>query len=182
MSAADGVPPATPGAYSYPGYAPHAAHGAGAEGAVGGLGVAGAARLVRLAPRGIARRLGSSGNRLALAALCSLGAAWIHEHHDPGALCPLRRLTGVPCPLCGSTTVFMEAGAGHWTAALAANPLTVLAFFAFLAAPLALVDPVASWAAQPARRRNLALGVLLALSWVWQLHRFGFVLGGTRLS
>jgi hypothetical protein len=139
-------------------------------------------RLVRLAPRRTSQRVRTSANRLALATVCSLGAAWIHEHHDPGALCPLRRLTGVPCPLCGSTTVFMEAGAGHWTQALAANPMTVLAFLVFLAAPLALIDPVASWASLPARPRNIGLGVVLALSWVWELHRFGFVLGGTRFS
>ena len=141
-----------------------------------------ASRFVRLTPRNIPQRLRTSGGRLALAAVCSVGAAWVHENHDPGALCPLRRLTGIPCPLCGSTTVFMEAGAGHWTAALTANPLTVLVFIVFLAAPLALIDPVASWAALPARRRNILLGVVLALSWVWQLHRFGFVLGGTRFS
>jgi hypothetical protein len=139
-------------------------------------------RLVRLAPRGVPERVLASGGRLSLAAVCSLGAAWIHEHHDPGALCPLRRLTGIPCPMCGSTTVFMEAWAGHWTAALTANPLTVLAFAVFLAAPLTLIDPVASWANLPVRRRNTVLGVLLALAWVWQLHRFGFVLGGTRLE
>jgi hypothetical protein len=138
--------------------------------------------LVRLAPRRVPERLRSSAGRLGLATVCSLGAAWIHENHDPGALCPLRRLTGVPCPLCGSTTVFMEAGAGHWTAALTANPFTVLAFLVFLAAPLAMVDPVQSWANLPARRRFTLLGVVLALSWVWQLHRFGFVLGGTRLA
>ena len=140
------------------------------------------ARLVRLAPRRMPLRVRSSANRLALAAVCSLGAAWIHEHHDPGALCPLRRLTGVPCPMCGSTTLFMEAGAGHWTEALTANPMTLLAFFAFLASPLLLIDPVASWVGLPARRRNIGLGVVLALSWIWQLHRFGFVLGGTRFS
>ena len=139
-------------------------------------------RLVRLAPRRWPGRARTSAGRLALAAVCSLGAAWIHEHHDPGALCPLRRLTGVPCPMCGSTTVFMEAGAGHWTEALTANPLTVLAFLVFLASPLLLIDPIASWVRLPTRRRNIGLGVLLALSWVWQLHRFGFVLGGTRFS
>jgi len=163
MSAADGASPASAG---YAAAEPSPA----------------AARLVRLAPLGMPHRLRTSGGRLALAAVCSLGAAWVHEHHDPGALCPLRRLTGIPCPMCGSTTVFMEAGAGHWTAALTANPLTVLAFAVFLAAPLALIDPVASWAGLPARRRNLVLGVVLALSWAWQLHRFGFVLGGTRFA
>jgi len=190
MSAADGASPAAPDAYaapsyaaypthpSYPGYAAYDAQGAEAAGTS-------STRwnpLVRLAPRQLSQRMRSSVNRLALATVCSLGAAWIHEHHDPGALCPLRRLTGAPCPLCGSTTVFMGAGAGHWTQALTANPLTVLAFFAFLAAPLALIDPVSSWANLPARRRNIALGVVLALSWVWQLHRFGFILGGTRFS
>jgi hypothetical protein len=145
-------------------------------------GVPAPGRLVRLEPRRVSERLRVSGGRLGLAAVCSLGAAWVHEHHDPGALCPLRRLTGVPCPLCGSTTVFMDAGAGHWTAALTANPLTVLAFAVFLGAPLALIDPVASWANLPARRRNTALAAVLALSWIWQLHRFGFVFGGTRLE
>jgi hypothetical protein len=132
------------------------------------------------APRRVSRRLLSSVDRLALAGVCSVAAAWVHGHHDPGALCPLRRLTGVPCPMCGSTTVFMEAGAGHWGAALTANPFTVLAFLVFLGAPLARIDPVSSWVRMPATRRNVLLGVVLALSWTWQLHRFGFLLGGTR--
>lgn len=135
---------------------------------------------VRLAPRRVSRRLLSSFDRLALASVCSLGAAWVHENHDPGALCPLRRLTGVPCPLCGSTTVFMEAGAGHWTAALSANPFTVVAFLVFLAAPIAMIDPAQSWVALSMRRRNLLLGLVLGLSWLWQLHRFGFLLGSIR--
>ena len=143
-------------------------------------GVPAAAWPVRPAPRRAARRVLTSFDRLALATVCSLGAAWVHEHHDPGALCPLRRLTGIPCPLCGSTTVFMEAGAGHWTAALSANPFTVVAFFVFLAVPIARIDPAQSWIALPARRRNVLLGVVLGLSWLWQLHRFGFLLGSTR--
>jgi hypothetical protein len=131
----------------------------------------------REAPRSPARRLLASFDRLALAGVCSVGAAWVHEHHDPGALCPLRRLTGLPCPMCGSTTVFMEAGAGHWGAALTANPFTVLSFLAFLAVPLARIDPVTVWARMPARPRFALLGVVLALSWLWQLHRFGFLPG-----
>jgi hypothetical protein len=140
----------------------------------------GPAWLVYQAPRRASRRLLGSVDRLALAGVCSVAAAWVHGHHDPGALCPLRRLTGIPCPMCGSTTVFMEAGAGHWGSALTANPFTVLAFLVFLGAPLARIDPVASWARMPATRRNVLLGVVLALSWLWQLHRFGFLLGGTR--
>ena len=134
-----------------------------------------APRWVRLPPRRPVLRARSSAERLALTAVCSLGAAWVHENHDPGALCPLRRMTGIPCPLCGSTTVFMEAGAGHWYAALTANPFTVLGALLFLAAPLAGVDPIQSWAALPRAWRLGPLGVVLALSWLWQLHRFGFL-------
>ncbi|MBS2961726.1 DUF2752 domain-containing protein [Actinocrinis puniceicyclus] len=113
--------------------------------------------------------------RLGLVALASVAAAWVHQNHDPGALCPLRRLTGVPCPFCGSTTVFMEAGAGHWGGALAANPLTVAAAVLFLAAPLTTVDPMAALARTPVWLRWTAGALMVAGSWLWQLRRFGFV-------
>lgn len=116
-----------------------------------------------------------SGARLAATAAASVAAAWVHQNHDPGALCPLRRLTGVPCPLCGSTTVFMEAGAGHWGAALLANPLTVVAALVFLAAPLLALDPVVRIAGLPERVRWAGFAVLLAGSWLWQLHRYAFL-------
>jgi len=61
------------------------------------------------------------------AGVLALALAELHATDDPGVLCPLRRLTGVPCPVCGSTTVFMELGAGHPGAAIAANPVTATA-------------------------------------------------------
>lgn len=123
---------------------------------------------VRRSPRTSALRLG-------VVAVASIAAAWMHQNHDPGALCPLRRVTGVPCPFCGSTTVFMEAGAGHWGAALTANPVTVLAALIFLAAPLLAIDPVATLSRLPSRLLWIGGGLLLAGSWLWQLHRFGFL-------
>jgi len=123
---------------------------------------------VRRSPRTSALRFGA-------AASASVAAAWVHQNHDPGALCPLRRVTGVPCPFCGSTTVFMEAGAGHWGAALTANPVTVVAALVFLAAPLLALDPVATLSRLPSRLLWIGGGLLLAGSWLWQLHRFGFL-------
>lgn len=123
----------------------------------------------------VARDPWESALRLGVVGLSSVAAAWVHEGHDPGALCPLRRLTGVPCPFCGSTTVFMEAGAGHWSAALAANPVTVLAALVFLAAPLLAVDPIMSLLRVPPRVLWIAGSVLMAASWLWELHRFGFM-------
>ncbi len=119
-------------------------------------------------PRAAAIRLGT-------VAVASIAAAWVHQNHDPGALCPLRRLTGVPCPFCGSTTVFMEAGAGHWWAALAANPVTVVAALVFLAAPLLAVDPLGTLVRLPKQVLWIGGGVVLIGSWLWQLHRFGFL-------
>jgi len=113
--------------------------------------------------------------RLGAVAAVSVAAAWLHQNHDPGALCPLRRLTGVPCPFCGSTTVFMEAGAGHWWAALLANPVTVIAALVFLAAPLLAPDPLTTLARLPVRALWIGGAALLVGSWLWQLHRFGFL-------
>ncbi|GAA2254919.1 MULTISPECIES: DUF2752 domain-containing protein [Kitasatospora] len=105
-------------------------------------------------------------------AAAALAVARLHDVHDPGALCMLRRFTGIPCPGCGSTTVFIEAGHGNWAAALAANPVTVVAAIGLLFAPL---GPGRWWWQLPNGRRNVLLGTALTVSWLWQLHRFGFL-------
>ena len=85
-----------------------------------------------------------------------------------GLGCPLRRLTGVPCPLCGMTTSVTHAVRLQLSEALAANPAGVVA----VAAALVLLvvrrsDPLAVpvWAATAG----------LVLMWVFQLHRFRLV-------
>ncbi|WP_371481099.1 DUF2752 domain-containing protein [Kitasatospora sp. NBC_00315] len=120
-------------------------------------------------PRGGWLRVAGRG---AGAAAAALAVGQLHDAHDPGVLCPLRLFTGVPCPGCGSTTVFIEAGHGHLLAALAANPVTVLAGLGLLFAPL---GPGRWWWRLSDNRRSTLIGSALALSWVWQLHRFGFV-------
>ncbi|HEY3868435.1 MAG TPA: DUF2752 domain-containing protein [Actinocrinis sp.] len=117
-----------------------------------------------------------SGERLALTAVSSLAAAWIQQHHNPGVICPLRRLTGVPCPICGSTTVFMEAGGGHWAQAVLANPFTVAAWLVFLLSPALALDPVRSALKNFSPRTLWIAGAAVGIaSWLWQLHRFGFL-------
>lgn len=125
---------------------------------------------------GPARVLARAGG----AGVLAIALAELHATDDPGVICPLRRLTGVPCPVCGSTTVFMELGAGHLGAAVAANPVTVLVGLGLLLAPLGggtagrgtLGD---WWWRQPVRRRNTVIAVAAGVSWLWQLHRFGFL-------
>ncbi|MFD7733192.1 DUF2752 domain-containing protein [Kitasatospora phosalacinea] len=106
--------------------------------------------------------------RAAAVAGAAVVVAALQEVHDPGVLCPLRLLTGVPCPLCGSTTVFAEAGRGRWEAALLANPVTALAAVALVCGPL---GPGRRWRRLSYAGRGLLVGAALAAGWVWELAR-----------
>ncbi|RSN70175.1 DUF2752 domain-containing protein [Actinomadura sp. WAC 06369] len=103
-------------------------------------------------------------------AVAAVGASWIHRVNDPGVLCPLRALTGIPCPLCGGTTVFIELGAGHPARALLANPVVLAGAIGFAVAPL---GPGRRWWALAPRTRSWVLGIALVGSELWQLVRFG---------
>jgi hypothetical protein len=85
----------------------------------------------------------------------------------PGLPCPLRSLTGVPCPFCGMTTS-VEAGVHlDLRAALLANPFGVVAV---VMAGLLFLRP--AW-----RRVTVPLSVVIAAaasSELWELHRFKF--------
>lgn len=85
----------------------------------------------------------------------------------PGLVCPLRALTGVPCPLCGMTTSVEDTLHAHLVSAVAANPAGVV----LVALAVALL------VARPARVRVPALAPYAALvpMWAFELHRFGFV-------
>jgi len=85
----------------------------------------------------------------------------------PGLLCPLRTITGVPCPFCGMTTSVEATLHLRFRDALTANPAGLL----LVAAALWLV------LRRPARVRYSlpVLWVGLALMWVFELHRFAII-------
>jgi hypothetical protein len=116
-------------------------------------------------PLGVVLRTGGMATAAVMAAL-------VHRVHDPGILCPVRALTGVPCPLCGGTTVFMELGAAHPAKALAANPVVLAGAVGLAMAPL---GSGRRWWAMGPRTRAWIIGIVVALSWVWQLARFGLL-------
>lgn len=106
---------------------------------------------------------------LRTASVVLLGAAAVVPvlpGHDE-LTCPLRAVTGIPCPLCGMTTSVTNAVRLDVHDAVAANPAGVVAI---VAAILLLT----------LRPRRLALPativpVALAAMWVWQLVRFSII-------
>ena len=119
------------------------------------------------------------------AGCAAIGAVYptIMKHTgNHGIPCPLRALTGVPCPFCGLTTATVALAHGEWAVAARTSPLACLAgVVAAGTAPLLLAR--AAGVASPPRpasetaRRRITRGacVVVALSWLFQLHRDGII-------
>lgn len=85
----------------------------------------------------------------------------------PGVLCPLRNLTGVPCPMCGMTTSVEATVRLQLGDAFAANPAGILA----------VVVAVALLIRRPATLPLWTPAILagLAAMWLFQFHRFALL-------
>jgi Protein of unknown function (DUF2752) len=101
-----------------------------------------------------------------VAGLVVLGG--LHLRTRPATVCPLRALTGVPCPFCGGTTAAADLGRGRFLAALRSSPLAV-GLLAWL--PFAATTGRPSWWARAAVRRSVVAAVLIAAE-LWQVQRF----------
>jgi hypothetical protein len=100
----------------------------------------------------------------------AVALAYVHPRHRPATVCLLRAVTGVPCPFCGGTTAAVRAGHGDLIGAVRASPLAVAA------APLIAALPLLAGRLRPPPSARLPLlGVVLATSELWQLHRFGWL-------
>jgi hypothetical protein len=122
-------------------------------------------------------------------AMAGVGAAavapvypWVARMVGTGLKCPLRTMTGVPCPMCGMTTATIALVRGDPAAAATANPLvfglvavTVVggAFLALRA--LGILGEPTMWSPTARRRCGQAVAVLASVSWLYQMRRFGLV-------
>jgi hypothetical protein len=130
-------------------------------------------------PCSVPERLGLSGLAATAAAY---GYPTVTGHTGLDLPCPLRTLTGVPCPMCGMTTAATRLAAGQLSVALAANPLVLLlagltAVMSVLIAArsLGLAPPAARWTAGRQRNARRVVAVLFAVSWVFQLYRLDWI-------
>ena len=105
---------------------------------------------------------------LALALVpAALVIGWLPVNVVPG--CPLRSITGVPCPLCGSTRGVVAAVHGHVGHALELNPASLLVLG--LAALLA-IGWLLGWRVQRIRIPVWCVVALFALLWSYQLYKY----------
>jgi Protein of unknown function (DUF2752) len=109
----------------------------------------------------------SDARGAALAMLAAAASLPLLPGHA-GLPCPLRTLTGVPCPLCGMTTSVEAAVHGQVLSALRANPAGPFAVLAALA--LLVRRPTA-----PFRIPTVAVVALLLGLWIFELHRFSLI-------
>jgi hypothetical protein len=115
--------------------------------------------------------------------LVGVGAAlWpvVTGHTGVGLPCPLRTLTGVPCPVCGMTTAAVALVRGQVGAAFSANPMIFgLAALAVAVGPLVVLratgalKPPEPWPAARRRWAERLIWPLALASWLFQLHRLG---------
>jgi Protein of unknown function (DUF2752) len=117
--------------------------------------------------------------RAATGSAAAVVAAHLSIPGRPATLCPLRALTGIPCPICGTTTAAVKLGHLDFTAALLANPFTVLGAIAVVVAPAVVAKRRSRGllALSPHIRRRIAAGcvVVAAVSEIWQLFRFNII-------
>jgi hypothetical protein len=105
--------------------------------------------------------------KTASAVLLTAGVVLPELPGEPGLACPLRTLTGIPCPLCGMTTAVEAAVRLQLEDAVAVNPAGVIAVAAAIAVLVLRPTRLRIWAP--------LVYVTLASMWVFELARFSLI-------
>lgn len=123
---------------------------------------------------GVRRALTHVAIRLGVLGVGAVVLANVHIPYRPATLCALRALTGVPCPICGTTTAMVELGHLQVLQGLAANPFTVVAIGLVVFSPGLPIGRLWDTKLNNTSRALLCVALLTAAE-LWQLVRFGLL-------
>ena len=101
--------------------------------------------------------------RVASGGMLAIAAAWPILPLHPEVACPLRALTGVPCPLCGMTRAIVAAVHGHVGESLAFNPG---GFIVLALALVAILRP--AWLAR-LQLPTWSIFAIVGALWAWNV-------------
>lgn len=127
---------------------------------------------------------------LLLLSACTAGYIWliinyyriVASGHEPG-ICLFKRVTGIPCPSCGSTRSVIAVLNGDITGALLLNPFGIIIVFILLVAPFWLLYDVLGHQDSLFRFYNqtekflkrrwvfIPAIFLVLLNWIWNIYK-----------
>lgn len=131
-------------------------------------------------------------NRLYLLLGSLLTAAYVYviwsltQEHSQNAVvfCPLKKITGIACPSCGTTRSVLAITKGNFQEAVFTNPLGILAATIMLTLPFWLLYDVLSkkntFYNNYTRAENyinnnkiiiLFAGLLMLANWIWNINK-----------
>lgn len=119
--------------------------------------------------------------------ICFFGILWLGFLHFTDAdttLCPIKRVTGYPCPSCGSSRSIAAFLHGDFSHALLINPLGVISLFMLISVLVLLIIDLLlkkdyyyrtySYIEnflKTHRVISLILGLLILANWIWNISK-----------
>jgi hypothetical protein len=99
-------------------------------------------------------------------------------------VCPIKTITGVPCPSCGTTRSVLSIIDGHFGEAILLNPLGYIVLALMIVIPIGLAYDYLSEKSffidaykkteQRIRKRTIAIPLILLIlfNWLWNIYKF----------
>ncbi len=121
---------------------------------------------------------------------CAAGYGWLYlnaryspeEVHSVG-FCPVKYITTIPCPSCGSTRSVLSLMEGHFTDAFMLNPFGYLILFLMITIPLWIIADILTRQQTlylfytktetylKQTRYAIPLATLVVLNWIWNITK-----------
>lgn len=121
---------------------------------------------------------------------CFAGYIWLYFNISSNIiekknveLCPIKHVTNIPCPSCGSTRSIISLTKGHFGDALLINPFGIVVATIMLIAPLWIIFDLATRRKsffvfyqkieEKIRKPKIAISLILLviINWIWNITK-----------